>query len=108
MNIRLGEGAVRFKISCEELKCLLAGKKIEDLLTFSDKQLLLTVDPSGTGQELDFVYEEGRIGLKIPRILLEELDRKGRQKDGIVSQLGGSAISLQVDLKTYSRTKQDE
>jgi hypothetical protein len=103
MNVRFGEGAVRFRISTEELALLLAGKKIEEPLILAGKHVLLTLDPSGTGKELDFVYEDGRIGLKASKSSLEELDRQGRQKDGIASQSDGSAISLQVDLKTYSR-----
>ncbi len=105
MNIRFGEGDIRFRISCEELAQLLAGKKIEEALTLAGKPVLLTVDPSGEG--LDFIYEEGRIGLRVSMGSLEELDRLGRKKNGIVSEIGGASLSLQVDLKTYAKTSHD-
>lgn len=101
MNIRMGDGAVRCRISCEELKVLLAGKKLEEPLILAGKPILLTIDPAGEG--LALIYEESRIGLKAPMHLLKELDEKGRQKDGIVQEVGGASLSLQVDLKTYAK-----
>lgn len=106
MNIRIGEGAVRFRISCEELELLLTGKNLEETLILAGKPVLLTVEPSGEGGELGLVYEEGRIGLRASSASLQELNQKGRQKGGLSYDIGGSAVSLQVDLKTYSRAKQ--
>ena len=101
MNIRMGEGAVRCRISCEELKVLLAGKKLEEPLILAGKPILLTIDPAG--ESLALIYEEGRIGLKVSENLLKELDQKGRQKNGIAQEVGGASLSLQVDLKTYAK-----
>jgi hypothetical protein len=101
MNIRMGDGAVRCRISCEELEFLLTGKKLEEPLTLAGKPVLLTIDPAG--EKLSLIYEEGRIGLKAPMNLLKELDQKGRQKSGVVQEVGGASLSLQVDLKTYAK-----
>jgi hypothetical protein len=103
MNIRLGEGAVRFRISCGELKLLLAGERLEERLTLAGRPVLLTIEPSGA--ELEFIYEDGHIGLRAPLHSLTELD-SGRNKEGVSANTGGTALSLQVDLKTYARTKQ--
>lgn len=107
MNVRFGGGTVRFRISYEELQLLLTGKKIEETLTLAGKTVLLTIDPSADGETLDFIYDAGLIGLKVSKSSLQGLDENGRKKGGIVSNIGGLSISLQVDLKTYSRTKQD-
>lgn len=101
MNFRIGEGIVRCRISCEELELLLTGKQLEETMTLAGKPVLLTLDPSG--KDLELIYEEGRIGLRAPKDSLKALDRKGQQKSGIVSNTGGATLSLQVDLKTYSR-----
>ena len=106
MNVRFGEGAVRFRISCEELQSLLGGNKLEESLTLAGKEVLLTIDPSGADQVLDLIYDQGRIGLKTSLYSLRALDQEGRQKEGIINNVGGSALSLQVDLKSYSRQKQ--
>jgi hypothetical protein len=103
MNIRIGEGAVRFRISAAELKLLLAGKKLEERLILSGKPVLLVIDPSGTG--LDFIFQEDRIALNVPPNSLLELEQRGRSKEGISANIGGTAVSLQVDLKTYDRQK---
>jgi len=100
MNIRLGGGAVRFRISREELKVLRAGKKLEERLILAGKPVLLAIDPSGT--KLDFTYQEDWIGLKVSPDSLQELDQRGRSKAGISGNAGGTAVSLQVDLKTYA------
>ncbi len=105
MNIRMGGGSVRYRISCEELRRLLEGGRVEETLVLAGKPVLLTVESSG-GDELICIYEEGWIGLKTPKKSLQELEQKGRRKEGIVSTADGSTLSLQVDLKTYLQTKQ--
>jgi len=101
MNIRIGEGDVRFRVSCEDLKVLLSGKKLEEKLVLAGTPVSLVIEPSGT--KLDFIYAPDRIGLKVPQGMLQSLDESGRNKEGISGDTGGTRISLQVDLKSYSR-----
>lgn len=103
MNVRLGEGAVRFRISCEELERLLAGKKLMETLVFSAQRIVFTIDPSG--EDMATLFEDGHLGLSVSRLHLDTLNKKGRQKNGIVKTIDGIALSLQVDLKTYPRAK---
>ena len=105
MNIRMGDGGIRFRISCEELAALLQGKMVEELLNLAGKAVQLAIDPSGEGGELSLIYEEGRISLKVSRDILQGLDQQGRKKEGAIHDMNGSPVSLQVDLKTYSRAK---
>jgi len=105
MNIRIGDGTVRCRISREELELLLTGKKIEEALILAGKPVLLTIDPSGEG--LEFIYEDGRIGLRASMEALAELERMGRKKSGIAGEIGGASLSLQVDLKTYAKASRD-
>jgi hypothetical protein len=105
MNIRIGEGAVRFRISTEELKLLLAGKKLEERLTLAGKPVLLAIDPFGGDKALELLYRRGHIGLKVSPDSLQELDQGGRSKEGISAATDGGTLSLQVDLKTYARQK---
>lgn len=103
MNVRFGDGIVRFRISHEELQLLLTGKRIEEPLSLAGKTVLLTIDSSGTNDALNLIYDQDRIGLKTSLDYLRELDRKGRQKEGIINDDNGSVLSLQVDMKTYPR-----
>ena len=105
MNIRIGEGAVRFRISEDELKTLLSGKKLEERLVLSGSPVLLTIDPTGGDVALDFIYEPGHIGLRVSPDCLRTLDQGGRSKGGVSESADDTVISLQVDLKTYARQK---
>lgn len=106
MYIRLGQKTVRYRISCEELKRLLNGDKLKEMIVMAGKQVALTINAVPKDGKLDFIYEEGRLGLIAPIKLLRELAESGRQKEGVSNESGGSLVSLEVDLKTYPRTSQ--
>ncbi|GJL85392.1 MAG: hypothetical protein DHS20C02_11670 [Micavibrio sp.] len=108
MNVRIGEQDLRFKITEEELKTLLAGQCLHVNVGLLNKTLVATINPQGSGESMESKLvlddSEAYLNLLIPPGKVEELSDMGRSRAGLkASSDDGLSISLQVDMRADSR-----
>jgi hypothetical protein len=103
MNVKLEEGALRFRISDEELRTLLQGYGLSVSLTIAGKTLSAFIVPGDPAAGFSPLYEQDNIRLQVPPEKLKELERLGRSRDGIFQECGGVLVSLQVDFRTQKK-----
>ncbi len=104
MNIRFETGSIRFKISCEELTLLLSGRNIHESINLISHSLSFCISAAAETTVMILEANAQTISLTVPAHILKELEAKGRQRDGVSQNLSDTEISLQVDVKSYSRS----
>lgn len=103
MNVRIDGKGLRFKITEEELKHLLSGTTLEEVLPLGRRALSVVIDPVGVSDELMAIYDEDTIRLVISPAKVQELADMGRSREGLAQSRDDLSVSLQVDFRTQKR-----
>ena len=100
MNVRLGEAAIRFRISVDELACLLSGRALHETVAVGVHHIHLSIQVEAGSSPLRCVIKGDDIILYISANDCELLNTK-RSKQGVGTRGGATEIAIQVDLKSY-------
>jgi hypothetical protein len=100
MNVKIEEGALRFRISDDEMKMLLLGNSLSVSLNIAGNTLSAGIAPGDVAAGFSLGYEQGNIRLYISRDKIRDLEDLGRSRDGISQECSGVIVSLQVDFRT--------
>lgn len=102
MNVRIKNQNLRFKITKEELITLLGGHSIYEKIVLLDKALVVTINPNGRGEEMKpklvLDQEDAYLNLLIPPPNVRTLFDMGQSREGLVQEINGISVALQVDI----------
>lgn len=103
MNVKIKNQNMCFKITQDELKNLYLGKKLQTKINLLKEMLIVTIDPTGTIEEMianiNLDKNKATLNLQISPEKLKELSNMGRSRDGLQQNMDGVVISLQVDIR---------
>lgn len=103
MNVRIEDQNLRFKITEDELKVLLDGHCLHVRVDLLEKSLVATINPNGHGRDIEpkLVMNQNNtcLHLLVPPSRVQALFDLGKNRDGLVQEIGGVSIILQVDMK---------
>lgn len=101
MNIRFGDGEVRFRISAEELESLRKGGAVQETVRIGSEALNFEIGPCGDSRDLTAHLRLGVVRLCVPPDKLEALADMGRSREGLACRADGTVLRLQVDVRAY-------
>ena len=103
MNVKLEEGALRFRISDKELDYLLQGTGLSLELNIAGRKLSAFIVPDDSAAGLFPLYSQDNIQLLVSPEKIRELESLGRSREGVSRECEGVLVSLQVDFRTQKK-----
>lgn len=96
MKVKLEPGAIQFRMTVEEARCLLKGRALQHSLPLVDGPILRWSAMLTSERTLQL----SGLDLKVPRAFLkQELAARRPSKDGLTFQAGENRIGVQVDMR---------
>lgn len=114
MNVKISEDSVTFKITEEELNCLLSGTALEHKIPIGSNDFSMVITPKPCEYFEDFKEESTKLILDrcesgfMLYTTMDEIDTlldMGKSREGISTCVNGVHIYLQVDVRKDSREK---
>ena len=101
MNVRLTSNEIRFRVTLEELRGLLAGQSLAETLAFADSIFTVSMEAAQEPGPTTVVAVPWRIHVSAASADLAAL-AAGRSKRGVERQIGPVLLALQVDVRTHA------
>lgn len=99
MNVKLGNAAVRYKITQEELQKLLKQEALKEKIGPGKSEFTIKIQPCDNKKQAEINFERHSLVLYLPKANIKELFDMGRSKEGLRFKQEEVSLQIQVDIR---------